>query len=238
MKRLLPVVFLLFSLVVQAGGGLSAIQAVCRVTTADGNVHEGFLMLMSGSWEGVHPNGFYFYQDDHYQHTEFFDLQFNKLERTGNGQYRIGDHTASPKEIYFLMFTPDHENKWLQESRQTISDSTGQFLLTKTQIQRKYIKSDKFILYTALPKFLYIDYNSKADRLEIPMKDIVSFEILMEPGEKWLQEIERKRKSCFDIVYSDESSGDYMEPLWAHKMVKDPEIFKYWKEYVQKWYRE
>jgi hypothetical protein len=236
MKRLLPILFLVFTLTSRAGGGLSSIQAVCRAITADGKVHEGFITLLSGCCNGVHPNGFYFYQDDHYQYTEFFDLGFKKLERTNPGKYRIGGHTPEAKEVSFLTYTSDLQ--WLDESRQTVSDSTGQYLLTKTQVQRKYLKSDKLILFTELPMFLFIDYKDKANRIEIPMKDLVSFEILLEPGEKWLQEIKNKRKACFEIVNSDESTGDYMEPIWAHEMVRDTEIFKYWKEYVEEWYRE
>ena len=239
MKRLLIIFFLLSTLTVHADMGAPSVQAVCKVTMSDGKTYEGFVTLIIGGLHGIHQNGFYLYQDDHYNWTVLFDYEFKKLEKTGETKYKIGNFVPDAKEIYFLAYTWDTKKYWLKESKETITDSTGQYLLTKTQIQRKYKMFDTLPLFTELPKYLHLDYNDKElKRQKIPMNDIVSFEIVMEPAEKWLTEIEQKRKACFAEVYGENSSGDFLEPSWVHELIKDPETLKHWKEYFEKWYRK
>jgi hypothetical protein len=67
MTRVLTTTLLVLTvLMAKADLGQPSVHAVCRVTTADGKIYEGFVALMVGAIDGVHPNGFYLYQDDIY----------------------------------------------------------------------------------------------------------------------------------------------------------------------------
>lgn len=219
--------------------GPPSIQAVCRVTTSDGKVYEGFVTLIIGGFHGTHQNGFYLYQDDHYNWTVHFDYEFNKLERSGPAKYRIGNFSPDAKRIYFLAHTLDKENYWLAETRQEVQDKSENFLITRTVIQRKYLMLDTLPLFTELPKYLHLDYtDKKTKRFNIAMQDIVSFEVVLEPSNFLLTEIERKRKICYAEIYGQDSTGDFSEPIWVHELIKKPEKLKLLREEFEKWHRK
>ena len=127
----------------------------------------------------------------------------------------------------------------MTETKQKIQDKDENFLITKTVIQRKYLMLDTLPLFTELPKYLHLDYtDKKIKRFNIPMKDIVSFEVVLEPSNVLLTEIEKKRKICFAEVYGPDSTGDFLEPTWLHELVKKPEELKRLREDFEKWHRQ
>lgn len=231
MARLLTLLFLLITIMVKADLGPPSIQAVCRITTSDGKTYEGFVNLIMGGLHGIHQNGFYFYQNDHSSSTLFFDYEFNKLERTGNTKYRMGNFSADAKKMYFLAYTGEKETYWLNETKQEVQDQNDNYLVTKTVIQRKYLMLDTLLLFTELPKYLHLDYTDKTLKREnIPIKDIVSFEVVLNPSETLLNEIEKKRKICYAEVDTTDSTGDFLEPAWVHELIKNPEVLNKLRE--------
>lgn len=241
MKKLIVILFLISGLTVSADMGTPYLQAVCKITTSDGKTYEGFVSLIIGGLHGIHKNGFYLYQDSIYNWTVLFDLNFKQLEKTGDCKYVINNFSPNNvKNIYFLSYMKYTGDYWLKETKEPIMDSTGFYLNTKTLIQRKYKIDTTICLYTELSKYLYVDnrVNKDLNRIEIPMNDIVKFEIVLEPSEKWLTEIEQKRKICYEEVFTDNSTMDYLEPLWFHEIIKDEKTFLYWKDIYEKLYRE
>lgn len=226
-------------LTARADMGPPYIQAVCRVTTSEGKTFEGFVTLIVGGLHGMHQNGFYLYQDEHYNWTVFFDYEFNKLERTNNTRYRIGNFSPNAQKAYFLAYTWEKDVYWLAENKKKVHDNGNDYLITKTVIQRKYLMLDTLPLFRELPKYLHLDYtDKKLKRYDIPMKDIVSFEIVIEPSNDLLTEIEKKRKLCFDEVYGPESTGDFLEPSWVHELIEKPDELKRLREEFEKWHRK
>jgi len=236
MTRLLTIILIFAALMAKADLGPPSIQAICRVTTSDGKTYEGFVTLIIGGLHGIHQNGFYLYEDDHYNWTVFFDYEFNKLERTGKTKYRIGTFVPDAKEIYFLACVWDKDNYWLTETKQKTREKNENFLITKTVIQRKYMMLDTLPLFTELPKYLHLDYkDNNLKRFNIPMRDIVSFEVVLQPTGSLLNEIEKKRKICFA---EPDPTGDFVEPTWVHELIKQPAALKHLREDFEKWHRK
>jgi len=230
MKQFVLAISLLSTLVARADLGLPSVQAICKVTTSNGKSYEGFVTLMIGGLHGVHQNGFYLYLDDHYNWIIHFDLEFNKLEKIGVNKYRFGSFVPDAKRIYFVAYTRDNKTYWLNETTKEVQESNKRFIIEETVIHRKYVMLDTLPLFTELPKYLHLDYNDKKlKRHNIPMKDIVSFEILTAPSEVMLTEIERKRKELAAEARHDDT-GDFVEPVWVHEMVKEPDELERLKE--------
>lgn len=202
--------------------GNPTIQAVCRITTENGQQHEGFVTLINGDYNGMHSNGFYLYQDDHYNWTKLFDFELNDLKKIGKTKYQIGNFVPDAKEIYFIAHTWGNDVYSIKESKKVFSDSIGKHLIKKTEIVHQYKLFDSIPLFTELPRSCDLNYNdTNSNTLKIAMNEIVSFEILKNPESKWLEKIKLARKTVLKND-TEESTGDYLEPIWIHELIKNP----------------
>ncbi len=212
------------------------IQAVCRITTSDGNNYEGFITLINGGYDGMHPNGFYFYQDEHYNSTSLFDLEFNNLEKINKTKYRFGNFSPDAKDIYFIAHTFSVDTYSSKESKKVFTDSIGKHLINKIEITHQYIMFDTIPLFTELPYDMHLNYHDKKlPRKKIAMSKIISIEVIENPNEKWLKEIEKKRTIYLTKINNEGYSGDYQEPIWAHELLKDLETFNRIKSTFKEW---
>lgn len=212
------------------------IQAVCKITTSDGNSYEGFITLINGGYDGMHPNGFYFYQNEHYKWISLYDLEFNKLEKINETKYGFGNFSPDAKHIYFIAHTYGGDTYSSKESKKLFTDSTGQHLIDKIEISHQYKMFDSIPLFKELPSDLHLNYNDKELlRQKIAMHEIISIEVIENPSEKWLQEIEQKRKTYLTEINNDDYSGDYQEPIWAHDLLKDSETLNIIKSRFKEW---
>ena len=74
MKRII-IVFLIILPNLLFAGGLTSIQAVCRVKLNNGIIYEGFITLAYGGFENFYkPNGFCVIRGDSIKTTYFFSL--------------------------------------------------------------------------------------------------------------------------------------------------------------------
>ena len=98
---------------------------------------------------------------------------------------------------------------------------------------------DTLPLLTELTECLWVDYSNKhLKRYNILAKNIVSFEIELQPNAKLLNEIEEKRNICHALVKTEGTGDAYQEPTWAHEIVKDTAQFEYLKEEFRVMYRK
>jgi len=216
--------------------GDPSVQAVCRITTESGEIHEGFVTLINGGYYGMHSNGFYLYQDDHYNWTKLFDFELHNLKRTGKTKYNIGNFSPDAKEIYFIAHTWGNDVYSSKESKKIINDSIGKQLIKKTELIHQYRMFDSIPLFKELPRSYHLNYNETDYKTKkIAMKKVVAFEILKNPESKWLEKIEQARKIYLDDNNGEDSTGDYLEPIWIHELIKEPKRFEELKKYFKNW---
>ncbi|WP_299385784.1 hypothetical protein [uncultured Lacinutrix sp.] len=216
--------------------GDPSIQAVCKITTENGETHEGFVTLINGSYDGMHSNGFYLYQDEHYNWTTLFDFELHSLKKNGKTKYNIGNFSPDAKEIYFIAHTWGNDVYSSKDSKKVINDSNGKHLIKKTELIHQYKMFDSIPLFKELQRTYHINYNkTDSNTKKIAMNNIISFEILKNPNSKWLEKIEQARKIYLNDNNGEESTGDYLEPIWIHELIKNPKKFKELKEYFKSW---
>ena len=216
--------------------GDPSVQAICKITTENGKTHEGFVTLINGGYDGMHSNDFYLYQDNHYNWTKLFDFELNSLKRKGKTKYNIGSFSSDAKKIYFIAHTWGNDVYSSKESKRVISDSTGKHLIKKTELIHQYRMFDSIPLFKELPRTYHLNYNETDSNTEkVAMNEIVAFEIITNPDSKWLEKIENVRKTYLDDNNGEDSTGDYLEPIWIHELIKKPKRFEELKEYFKSW---
>jgi hypothetical protein len=228
------IVILLMAFTNCVDGGDPSVQAVCRVTTENGKTYEGFVTLINGDYDGMHSNGFYLYLDDHYNWTTLFNFELNSLKKTGETKYRIGNFVPDAKKIYFIAHTWGNDGYSSKDSKKILSDSIGNHLIKKTEIIHQYRMFDSIPLFKKLPRSYHLNYNeTDFNTKKIAMNRVVAFEILKNPESKWLEKIEHAREKYLDDNSGEESTGDYLEPIWIHELIKKPKRFEELKEYFK-----
>ena len=218
MKRIITVLLVVLPNLVFAGG-LTNIQAVCKINLNNGTNYEGFITLAYGGFENFYkPNGFCVIKGDSIKTTYFFSL--GKVNGIGFENFRKNFPNA---KICFIENQPNENIETYQ---------TYQYLSSKNRLQVEYKNdfifklSDSLEIYNELPS---LDLNKRGKSIiKISFNDIESFELLDNPSEKSLQEINLKRKS---FNSSKSEMGDYVEPLWYHEILKDREKFLYLLKY-------
>ena len=208
--------------------GDPTVMAVCKITTHNGNAIEGFVTLVNGGYYGMHANGFYTYKDDHYNEIKLFNLDLDKAR--GKWYYFKTQYEIAP-EVHFIAHTWETDGYSLEETKTQFTDETGKHLLKTKKVQHQYKMFDSIPLFLELPRYIQINYNDvELPRQKIAMTDIVSIEILSQPCEKWLTEIENKRELYNEDNGGEDSTGDNYEPLWAHEALNKPKVLSYIKE--------
>jgi len=208
--------------------GDPTVMAVCKITTHSGNTVEGFVTLLNGGYDGMHANGFYNYKDDRYNWITLFNLE---LDKTRGTRYNIKRYFENATKVYFIAHTWEADGYSLVETSTQFTDDIGKHLLKTKKEQQQYKMFDSIPLFMELPRYIQINYNDATlCRQKIAMTDIASFEIIIHPSEKWLTEIERKRKVYLEDNNGIGSTGDYYEPQWAHELLDNPKELTRLKE--------
>ena len=217
MKRMILALTLLLCLCGAASADLGdpTVQAVCRIKLTNGRLIEGFLTMGAGGYDGITPSGFRFEAGTH-KATHFFLLDFKKLVRGAAGNYKIISTTgrisgegvlSKPSKVVFLEWDGEHQ---------------------------RYEELDALMVVTELPYYLYIDPKYEGLRkgtvITIPLKRILSFELIDHPAKKWLRHIKEREQ----IVSERDDFEDYMEPAWYHEILRDKGWYDSVKEAIER----
>jgi len=213
--------------------GSPSYYAVCKITTKEGKLREGFLPLVRGGYDGTYKSGFGFIDPN----TEDFEW---RMFSTCNYSFEMGaSYKVDPATgnriyppTYFLELRPvgifgkggyhskycvDHPvvkafpYEWTDLNGATRPDTLWYNVL------------NKFFIYNKLPPYIYLPSESwklqkdpdNYDRDLIVVEDILKFEVDFDPSKKWLNEIERVRDYENGPLAT---AVDYQEPIWLHEM--------------------
>lgn len=216
----------------QADLGLSTIQAVCKITLKNGESYEGFVTLAEGGYLNYYlSNGFCIIDKTEKYREILFDLDIEKLHNAINHNINSKDK----KTLFLLNITRQGNHKKEQE---IYLRGENQVLETRITNIQNYILQDTLLIYKTLPHFLLLNRGefTNEEIIKISVSDILTFEFMTNPSEKWLNEIEIKTKQLF----SEEVSADYVAPLWLHEIVKNEEKLAHLQKYflINLWWDE
>jgi hypothetical protein len=220
MKKIIFI--LLFTLsfsMVKADLGIPTIQAICKVTLKDGTTKEGIISFGKGGYYyHYRPHGFCFVHVMGIVSLNLYDFRFRKFSPDDYQPYSIGE-----ARLYYI------RNRNVQHAPETeygVNDST-RLLKRSTVDEDQFDMLDEMIMYTSIPLSMYIE-DEGAETIQIPVDQIQSVEILAKPGKAWLNLIKEARER-----FSKEAAdwGDYIEPVWYHDVIQDPEMVKELSKY-------
>lgn len=214
------------------------LYAICSVKLTNGDSHEGIIRLSGGDCR-IWMNGFRI--DDVTQGpTYFFSLDFNKLifkpeggiEVWLSGRIGPGQSSRSKRPKLFFLQWEGYQDKSRQE---LVTDTTGTYLLETWNYLSKYKVLDEITIFTELTDYLFLTRPEDKDfekykKIRVPLSQVVSIELLSTPSKKWLNYIEKKRKSnpCYIKVCE-----DYYEPSWYHEALADKEQYNHIKGLIE-----
>ncbi|PJB14856.1 MAG: hypothetical protein CO118_06360 [Flavobacteriales bacterium CG_4_9_14_3_um_filter_32_8] len=224
MKNLLLTIALTFVLlnVAKADLGVPTIQAICKVTFDDTTTIEGIISFGRGGYDySYRPSGFCLLHENMVYQLILYSFPFVKCTPYSWGDYRNG------KSKLFYADNQDAQGYPMGNYEYNSSDS----ILTKTtELIEAYKLSDKMILYLSIPYHLYVGPDSES--ILIPVKKILSVEVVLNPSQVWLNKIEEARKKLIEEQKKD-AWEDYLEPVWYHEIIGDEKQVTYLKQYFR-----
>jgi len=230
MKKSIILIFLALIIpkIARADLGALLIQAICKITLIDGSEIEGIISFGAGGYSyNYKPHGFCFVHNNGYYTIKLFNLDFRQFAPSNLSAYRKGNTT-----LYYV------QNNSLQETPEsTFSFNDTLMVLTRTTTEIDQLNLKKaFLIYKELPLDLFIDYGSgKCEKVEVNVSELISFELVKEPSDYWLNIIEKSRTRLKGKMAEDEKNGeiwiDYMEPAWYHEIKKDKKQYHYLRQY-------
>lgn len=217
---------------IKADGGLPSIQAICKVTLKDGSIIEGIITFGHGGYHyNYKPGGFCYVSENGHMKFTFYDFLFKKEQL-----YTSGSSTQAYK-IYYV----ESLNNSPSANIDIQTDETGKIITrTKTEVD-KYKFHEEMFMYKRLPLDMHVGYsqNNEDGKISIVVDQIVTVEILEEPGKIWLDLIQNSKdrfthEMKLDLERKETSWEDYTEPLWYHEIIKDDNQVKYLQQYFEK----
>lgn len=239
------IVLLFYSKVSKAGVGDPSIQGVCRITLLNNKVLEGFIKVGTGGYYGLWMNGFSIrknIESKPYDIPKFFDLDFRAIEISDSSfklatvnDIRSNRLSNGSFKIYFLQWK---ENTSIYSPINKISNDDS--LVIIKHIERHYLLLDSIKLYLDITSTTYldtIDINQnpvkKISTLNIPISEIIKFELLTKPSKLWLDKIDKANKS-----YPGCETGDCLPASWFHEMIEDSTIYNLYQPRILYWLDE
>lgn len=238
MNKLLLIFFLsLFLNNVKADLGDPTIQSVCKVTLNNGKTIEGLITLGYGGYYGNWMNGFYLecWEQAKYKYEQkvFFTLGFKSFTKVDSSYDFVGVDYRNCRKIKFLQWV---DGPSIYDAQKLVYDNHGAKDTVRiiTHIERKYLALDSMTIYFEIPSDTYLstffDTIQKTKFQKVAVKDIIKFELLDHPAQKWIDMIATTNKRAQELYNGAESSGDFMEAAWYHEIQTNKE----WLEQLQK----
>ncbi len=217
--------------------GNPTIQAVCRATLANGQTVDGFITLGYGGYDGFWMNGIFIDCGDNYKHVIPYTLDFRILIKKSNSEYTlvINSNTSNfgnVKGVYALQWI-DNPSPYNSKTTRFEENKTGKFFYQKTQLEKKYKILDSLTLYQELSSSTYLDSNEKLKSIKLKFSEIASLDLLENPGDKWIEEINRKTDKAHEIYNTEESSGDFLEAAWYHDIVSQKLLLENYQKMIE-----
>jgi hypothetical protein len=140
-------------------------------------------------------------------------------------------------EVYYLheITAKKYSDRQLREILKEVrsaTDSTPAILKREVLQRNEYELLDYVPIFPRVPAELYLAAENLSTKpVKVKIADIEKFELLVEPAEKWLEEIAAAEKEWW-ATHPDES-GDLLVPDWFHRIGERREgyenLFKPWE---------
>ena len=231
-KLILALTALLVFSKAKADLGDPTIQSVCKITLSNGKTIEGLITLGYGGYYGNWMNGFYFecYEQIKYKYErkQFFTLHFKSFVKI-DSTYSFGDEASALRNCRKIKFLQWVISPSIYQMQKFYYDTSGIVDTARmiTHIERKYLALDSLTMYFEIPSTTYLNTIDSAKYQKISVSDIVKFELIEQPAQKWIDMIASTNKKAQERYNGENSSGDFLEAAWYHEILTKKEWFEH-----------
>lgn len=228
----------------EADLGLPTMQAVCRISLKSGENIEGLIVVGTGFDDShIDTNGFYILLEHRHGKVEFVrPFIFNHAQWKISFKETPGENwmglNAQIKKVYFLRDVTsrnyfNNEKKMVEDKHHEVVEGEKVLKLKRTIMQHsEYELLDFISIYLEVPQELYLESVAKIKPKTIRIENVVEFQLLKDPGKRWLEKIAEAKDKFWKLNAADET-GDIQAPDWFHEIVKslgEYKGFKPWRE--------
>ena len=239
--------FLWIALVVSFADGLSDVLSVCKIELRDGKTIEGVMIVAQGGYNRYYDtNGFYLVMDENIEKvvlfsTDFYAIQpykgiieLSPTEKTGWGLTAKKKGWFENLKIYYLHDISLERYQSTNVTEVTVTaDTLDSSIVLKRDIvhHNAYELLDYIPVFTEVPRDLYLGQDISIEPLIVYTKDVERFELVLEPSQKWLDQI-TSAAGEWTKKHQLEENFEVPFPTWFHQIRQEKgkykDLFKPW----------
>jgi hypothetical protein len=251
--RMYKKVILLFCLwfftpLVSPADGLPDIQAVCKVELKNGTTIEGVILVARGGFNRYYDtNGFYVLIGGKKEEVISFDTSFYAIQPSKG----IVEHSPSHKsgwgpqlkrktlldstQVYYLHDIASEYFRSINNPEVKVSADTSDssILLEKKIVYHlAYELLDYLPIFPKVPPELYLSITKSIEPVHIPINEIERFELVLEPSQEWVEQIDSVTKEWI-MEHPPKEEWEFAPLQWFHQIMKEKDkhqrFFKPWR---------
>lgn len=233
--------FLWIAPVVSFSDGLSDVLSVCKIELRDGKTIEGVIIVAHGGYNRYYDtNGYYLVLNQKIEKVVLFSTDFYAIQpykgivelspnsKTGWGLEAKKKGWFETPKIYYLH---DISLEKLQGMNFTEVKATADTLDSKILLKRDIVHHNVYELldyipvFTEVPRDLYLGQDISIEPLRVYTKDVERFELVLEPSQKWIDQI-NSGVSEWTKKHQVEENFEVPLPDWFHQIRQEKEKYK------------
>ena len=239
--------FLWIAPAVSLADGLSDVLSVCKIELRDGKTIEGVIIVAHGGYNRYYDtNGFYLVLNQKIEKVLLFNPDFYAIQpykgivelsptsKTGWGLSAKKKGWFETPKIYYLH---DITSEKIQDLNFTEVKTTADTLDSKILLKRdivhhiSYELLDYIPVFTEVPRDLYLGQDISIQPLRVYTKDVERFELVLEPSQKWLDQI-ASAIGEWTKKHQLEENFEVPRPDWFQQIRQEKEKYK---NYFKPW---
>jgi hypothetical protein len=226
---------------------LPDVLSVCKIELRDGKTIEGVIIVAQGGYNRYYDtNGFYLVLNQKIEKVLLFNPDFYAIQpykgivelsptsKTGWGLAAKKKGWFENPKIYYLHDITLEKYQGLNETEvKVIADTLDSSIVLKRDIVHHiaYELLDYIPVFTEVPRDLYLGQDISIQPLRVYTKDVERFELVLEPSQKWIDQI-TSAASEWTKKHQLEENFEVPPPDWFHQIRQEKEKYE---NYFKPW---
>jgi len=226
---------------------LPDVLSVCKIELRDGKIVEGVILVaQGGSSRYYDTNGFYLVLNEKMEKILLFNpdfyaiqpykgiIELSPTEKSGWGPAAKKKGWFENPRIYFLhdITSQKLQGRDFTEVKATADTLDSAIMLKRDIIHHIYYELLDYIpVFTEVPRDLYLGHDISIQPLKVSTKDVERFELVLDPSQKWLDQI-TSAVGEWTKMHQQEENFEVPRPEWFHQIRQEKEKYK---DFFKQW---
>ena len=220
---------------------LPDVLSVCKIELRDGKTIEGIIIVGQGGYNRYYDtNGFYLMLNQKIEKVLLFNPDFYAIqpykgivelsptEKSGWGPAAKKKGWFENPKIYYLHDITSEKLQGLDFTEVKVTaDTLGSSIVLKRDIVHHiyYELLDYIPVFEEVPRDLYLGQDISIQPLKVSTRDVERFELVLEPSQKWLDQI-TSALGEWTKKRQQEENFEVPSPDWFHQIRREKEKYK------------